>query len=193
MKLLLPLILFFIGCASIQKQQNPIIDINLKLPISIEWKLITDKNEQNESLKEWIPSDKDIQNVEWIIVKQSFRNTSSAYAFLNSVLNLAKSKCTDILTNPPQQIDLNDYESYTARFMCSQQIDKDYGTITEMRVISDNSKIFVVTSERRLPPTTKAGQYQFKNPMEIVDFSKKNKESTDFIRNSIELCSSNCN
>ncbi|EOQ90785.1 hypothetical protein LEP1GSC202_2216 [Leptospira yanagawae serovar Saopaulo str. Sao Paulo = ATCC 700523] len=87
MKLLLPVILFFIGCASIQKQQNPIIDINLKLPISIEWKLITDKNEQNESLKEWIPSDKDIQNVEWIIVKQSFRNTSS---------DLLPKNCTDI-------------------------------------------------------------------------------------------------
>ncbi|EMY60129.1 hypothetical protein [Leptospira terpstrae] len=193
MKQLIPFILFFLGCASILKEQKPIIAINLTLPASLEWQIITDKNDQNEALKEWIPIDKNIQNTEWIIVKQSFRNTSSAYSFLNSVLNLAKSKCSDILINAPQQIDFHDYESYTARFMCAQQIDKDYGTITEMRVISDNIQLFVVTSERRLSPTTKAGQFQFKTPAEIIEFSKKNKESTDFIRNSINLCSANCN
>ncbi|EMY60000.1 hypothetical protein [Leptospira terpstrae] len=193
MKLLLTFIFFFIGCASFRKEQNPIIAINLKLPISIEWKLITDKNEQNESIKEWVPNDKDVQNSDWIIAKQSFRNTSSAYSFLNSILNLAKSHCTDILSNPPQESDFHDYESYTARFMCAQQIGKDYGTITEMRVISDNTKVFVITSERRLSPTAKAGQFQFKSPLEIIAFSKKNKESTEFVRNSIELCSSNCN
>ncbi|PKA06509.1 hypothetical protein [Leptospira harrisiae] len=193
MKQFIPVILFFIGCASILKEQKPITAINLILPTSLEWQIITDRNDKNESIKEWIPNDKNIQNSEWIIVKQSFRNSSSAYSFLNSILNLAKSKCSDTLINPPQQIDFHDYDSYTARFMCAQQIDKDYGTITEMRVISDNTQIFVVTSERRLPPTTKAGQFQFKSPAELIDFSKKNKESSDFIRNSINLCTSNCN
>lgn len=193
MKILLPVIFLFVGCASIQKEVNPINDINLKLPTSIKWKLVTDKSDQNASLKEWIPNETNLQSTEWIIVKQSFRNRSSASSFLNSVLKAAKSKCADIILNSRKQLDLNEYESYTARFVCSEQIGRDYGTVTDMRVISDNSKVFIITSERRLPPTEKAGLFRFSSPLEIVDFSKKNEESEDFIQNSIELCSSNCN
>ncbi|TGN18148.1 hypothetical protein [Leptospira idonii] len=192
MKYLLFFVLSLIGCVSSFKKHTPILAVGVDLPQSLEWQLASDKSAGGEYLKEWIPVSNNVANTEWIIVEQKFNNTSSAHSFIQSVFALAKSQCTNILYNGPDRKDIGESESYVGRLMCAQQIGKEYGTFTEMRVLSDGLHIFVITSERRFPPTQKAGQFEFRTPEEIIAFNKKISESALFVRNSITVCTANC-
>lgn len=167
-----------------------ILSISIQLPSNLDWQQITDEENETQYMREWIPAGMDISGTNWLIVEQKFtldRKTSSKN-FIENMLFISKSKCTDVKFNGPEKLKIKGLTTHWARLMCAKVKGSDYGTFTDLRVISSGKTIYVVTSELRIPPSSVAGVMSFDNDLEkIREFMTTQSISSSFVRKNVEI------
>jgi len=194
MKNFLPAVLFsvvFTGCA-MASATNPITSVRITLPDTNKWSQITNKSEDSQYIREWVPEGSTGENTKWIIVEQKFvlRSEVSAEKFIKTMFAMARKACSDILYNGPEKLDVGGHETYVGRFMCAQQQGKSYGTFTDQRVAAQGYEVYVITSELRIPGSPKAGVLSFKldQPNGMQDFIKQQELSGKWVRDAVRIC-----
>jgi len=180
------------GCAT-TPPANPITSIKVVLPEANKWTQITNKSEAGQYIREWVPEASTGENTKWIVIEQKFvlGSSVSAESYIKRIFSLARGACSDILYNGPEKMYTNGHETYVGRFMCAQQKGKSYGTFTDQRVVAQGKEVFVVTSELRLPASTKAGILSFAKDQsnEMKPFLERQGLSAKFVR-SVKICTS---
>lgn len=169
-----------------------VASVNIQLPVNVEWQQISDQSDDRQYLREWIPSDKTIDDTNWLIVQQKFslENKISAKNFLKRIFSLAEEACSDVKYNGPEKIKTEKITTYWGRFMCARQNGKDYGTFTDIRTISDGKTMYVITSELRIPPTSVAGIMSFGKDVDmgvIQQFMTLQGQSSSFTRKNVSI------
>ena len=184
----------FIGLALLSNPtlaaESP-LRVQVTLPSTMEWELATNKSDDHQYLREWILKGSSFETTKWLIVEQKLilPKKVSAKNYLASIFSSAKAACSHVLFNGPEKLNLKNAESVAGRFMCAQQIGKNYGTFTDQRVITDGKAVFVITSEIRTDVTEKAGVFAFPDKEAVSRFMQKQDISAKFVRNAISICS----
>ncbi|PSU26130.1 hypothetical protein C9I99_26855 [Photobacterium lutimaris] len=187
---ILSLSLILGACAS-TSPKTEVTGISVKLPQD-NWVQVTNKEETDQYIKEWVPNGKTPFDTNWIITEQKLpiQSKTSAENFQKSMFSLAKQSCTDVLYNGPQEINVNDHLTSVGRIMCAKQNGKSYGTFTDQRVVIQGLTAYVVTSELRIPASSKAGVLAFDKEQlnEMKEFMQLQGKSSSFVRKSVNVC-----
>ena len=65
------------------------------------------------------------------------------------------------------------YRTYCGGYFCAKRHGREYGTVTQQRVLAHRNTVFVVTSELRIAPTSEAGMLPFDTPDNVAAFLKR--------------------
>ena len=163
--------------------------VAVALPADVDWVSVSDRSDGDTYLREWIPSGSTIEDADWLIVEQrlSLTRKRSARRYLNTMMKLARKACTDVLYNGPEKIVVENHQSYWGRVFCAKQHEKPYGTITELRVITDGTTVFVITSEIRTAPSSAAGTFSLTDKESAQALFEKLKQSAFVARESVRI------
>jgi len=187
---ILSLSLILGACAS-TTPKTEVTGISVELPQD-NWVQVTNKEATGQYIKEWVPNGKTPFDTNWIITEQKLpiQSKISAEKFQKSMFSLAKQSCTDVLYNGPQEINISDHLTSVGRIMCAKQNGQSYGTFTDQRVVIQGLTAYVVTSELRIPASSKAGVLAFGKDQlsEIKEFMQLQGKSSSFVRKSVNVC-----
>lgn len=165
--------------------------ISLELPQGPNWTQVTNQIDESQYTKEWVKEGEDPATAEWIITQKMIKLTKEATAksFMTIMFSLARKSCTHTLYNGPEEMQLNGFKTSVGRFMCAHQKGKDFGTFTDQHVVIDGIKAYVVTSELRLPKSSRAGIIKFDKEQgkKIKEFMALAETSSNFVRNSLHI------
>ena len=165
--------------------------ISLELPQGPKWTQVTNQFDESHYTKEWVDEGEDPATAEWIITQQMIKLTKepSAKSFMTLMFSLARESCTHTLYNGPEEMQLNGFETSVGRIMCAQQKGRDFGTFTDQHVVIDGIKAYVVTSELRVPKSSRAGIIKFDKDQDhkIEEFMALAEASSNFVRNSLHI------
>ena len=190
---ILSLSLILGACAS-TNPKTEITGIEVELPQE-NWEQVTNREATGQYIKEWVPSGKTPFDTNWIITEQKLplQSKISAEKFQKGMFSLARQSCSDVLYNGPQEINVNDHLTSVGRIMCAKQNSKSYGTFTDQRVVIQGLTAYVVTSELRMPASSKAGILAFGEDQvsEIKEFMELQGKSSSFVRKSVSVCLNN--
>ena len=201
---------FLIGCAPFVMAD--IVELVVDLPAEVEWTMVVDEATDGTYHREWIPAGTTVEDTElWMIASQKFdlEKRRSARMVLRGMRDLARTACTDILYNGPEKIVLEKhpldkyhldgvpkkvvekvvekYRSYWGRFFCAKQHSREYGTVTQQRVLAHRNTVFVVTSELRIAPTSEAGMLPFDTADNVAAFLKRMEASSRVVHDAIRI------
>lgn len=183
-------IAFLTSCVSTTPNTN-IVSINVELPKNVEWFLVSDRKDELQYIKEWVPEGENPLTARWLISEQKLTlgSSISAEAFQKQMFSLSKQECMDVLFNGPQEIDVSGHKTSVGRIMCSTQNGMPFGTFTDQRVIVDGSTVYVVTSELRIPASQKAGVLAFGKEQleEMKEFMSLQGVSSKLVRESVRV------
>ena len=187
---ILSLSLMLGACAS-TTPKTEITGVSVELPQD-DWVQVTNKEATGQYIKEWVPKGKTPFDTNWIITQQKLpiQSKISAEKFQKSMFSLAKQSCSDVLYNGPQEINVNDHLTSVGRIMCAKQNGQSYGTFTDQRVVVQGLTAYVVTSELRIPASSKAGVLAFGKDQvsEIKEFMQLQGKSSSLVRKSVNVC-----
>ena len=187
---ILSLSLILGACAS-TTPKTEITGVSVELPQD-DWIQVTNKEATGQYIKEWVPNGKTPFDTNWIITQQKLpiQSKISAEKFQKSMFSLAKQSCSDILYNGPQEINVNDHLTSVGRIMCAKQNGQSYGTFTDQRVVIQGLTAYVITSELRIPASSKAGVLAFGKDQvsEIKEFMQLQGKSSSLVRKSVNVC-----
>ena len=173
-----------------------ISEVEVTLPDHLNWVLLTETHQGGQYLREWVPEGSNGESTIWLIVEQKFQldRKVSGKKYLNTIFSLAEQACSHVLVNGPTKIMLESRKTFVGRFMCGQQIGRDYGTFTDLRVIVDRKNLYVITSELRVPPSPVAGTLAFPGDQKeaLAEFMANQEISAGVVRDSVRLCFGEC-
>jgi hypothetical protein len=180
------------GCV-LAPPASPITAVQIELPSSQTWAQLTDQSDGEQYLREWVPRGFSGENAQWLISEQRLvpARPVSAKLFMEGMFERARSSCSNVLYNGPEALPDSGHTTYAGRIMCARRNGKDFGTFTELRVAADGPYVYVVVSERRTPPTPKAGVIQFEpseGPERVKRFFAEMAASAEFVRSSVRIC-----
>jgi hypothetical protein len=181
---------FLASCASTTPSTN-VVAVNVELPKNIEWSVVSDRSDNLQYIKEWVPEGENPLSATWLITEQKLTLGSkiSAEAFQKQMFSLSRQSCTDVLFNGPQEININGHKTSVGRIMCATQHGKPFGTFTDQRVVVDGTSAYVVTSELRMPASQKAGVLAFgKDQLDkMKQFMELQGVSSKLVRESVNV------
>jgi hypothetical protein len=181
---------FLASCASTTPSTN-FVAVNVELPKNIEWSVVSDRSDNLQYIKEWVPEGENPLSATWLITEQKLTLGSkiSAEAFQKQMFSLSRQSCTDVLFNGPQEMNINGHKTSVGRIMCATQHGKPFGTFTDQRVVVDGTSAYVVTSELRMPASQKAGVLAFgKDQLDkMKQFMELQGVSSKLVRESVNV------
>lgn len=141
---------------------QPIVSVKLKLPTVTPWTKITDKSTGEGHLREWVPQGETAGQTDWIISEErlDLGRDIPASRLIYLAQQGAKDVCTDVLYGNLHKIMASGHATYSGGFMCAREKGRNYGTFTMQRVAVQGELAYVITSELRVPPSRKAGQFE---------------------------------
>ncbi|GAB6262632.1 hypothetical protein [Photobacterium sp. R1] len=181
---------FLASCASTSPSSS-VTSVNVELPHNVKWSVVSDRADNSQYIKEWVPEGESPITSKWIITEQmlTLGSKTSAESFQKQMFSLSKQSCTDVLFNGPQEIDVSGHKTSVGRIMCASQHGNPYGTFTDQRVVVDGITAYVVTSELRIPASKKAGVLAFGKDQleEMKEFMALQGASSKFVRESVKI------
>ncbi|QTH71613.1 hypothetical protein [Pseudoalteromonas xiamenensis] len=181
---------FLASCASTSPSSS-VTSVNVELPQNVKWSVVSDRADNSQYIKEWVPEGENPITYKWIITEQmlTLGSKTSAESFQKQMFSLSKQSCTDVLFNGPQEIDVNGHKTSVGRIMCANQYGKPFGTFTDQRVVVDGITAYVVTSELRIPASKKAGVLAFGKDQleEMKEFMALQGASSKLVRESVKI------
>ncbi|GGZ11325.1 hypothetical protein [Shewanella fodinae] len=181
---------FLASCASTSPSTH-VTSVHVDLPQSMKWSVVSDRADNSQYIKEWVPEGENPATSKWIITEQmlTISSKTSAESFQKQMFGLSRQGCTDVLFNGPQEIDVSGHKTSVGRIMCANQLGKPFGTFTDQRVIIDGTTAYVVTSELRIPVSPKAGVLAFGKDQlaEMKEFMLLQRASSKFVRESVKV------
>lgn len=194
------------GCApfALADIGNLVVD----LPPQVEWTMVTDEATNGTYNRVWIPAGTTVEDTElWMIASLKFdvERRLSARLVLRGLRDVAHADCTDLIYRRPEKIVLENhlldkqhlygvpkrfvkkYTSYSGGYFCAKRHDREYGTVTQHRVLSHRNTVFVVTSELRVPPTSEAGMLPFDTREDIVSFMTRMEASLRVVQDAVRI------
>ena len=181
---------FLTSCASTSPSTN-VVSVSVELPKQLEWVVVSDRSDNAQYIREWVPKGEDPLTAKWLITEQKLAlgSKTSAEQFQKQMFVLSKQSCTDVSFNGPQEMVVNGHKTSVGRIMCAEQVGRPYGTFTDQRVIIDGSTAYVVTSELRIPKSPKAGVLAFGKEQlgEMKEFMSMQGISAKLVRESVDV------
>ena len=199
-------IAFLAGCAPFAMAD--IGELVVDLPPQVEWTMVTDEATDGTYNRAWIPAGTTVEDTElWMIVSQKFdvEKRMSARLVLRGMRDVAGTNCTDMIYSRPKKVVLEyhlldrqhlygvpkrlveKYTTYSAGHICARRHDREYGTVTQHRVLARRNTVFVVTSELRVPPTSEAGSLPFDTRDDYVAFLKRMDMSSRVVHDAVRV------
>ena len=186
--------LALVGCAA----TTPVgpeegLAIKLNLPRDMDWIQVTNLNAADHYTHAWIPRGSNPQNAEWTIreEKLTLGFSLAAAVYLRELFGEAKRQCNNVSINGPIDKPGPDYQMTVGRYLCARRLGKNYGTSTDVRVMTQNRLVYVVTSEIRVPASNVAGALSVTAggaDQDIRQMLRWQEQSAMFVRRSIDIC-----
>lgn len=165
------------------------IDVVVELPPQVDWIQANNVSDDDNALREWVPSGKTVENTDWLIVEQKLKpeKKTSARKFIRWMHRLFRDACTNVKINGPKRVDSAKRKTYWSQVICAKQLDKPYGTVSMQRVIAEGDIVLVVTSELRTSPSEVAGTFAFDSPEDASNLWNKIRQSSEFVLESVHV------
>jgi hypothetical protein len=122
-------------------------------PGPVPWKIITDKANAVQTMKEWNPANQNESAIKDILTENVFRNLkgNDPAAFLTGWLGSVAKACTRVRTNGPKASMENGYRVAYAQAYCSNQIGANLDVDIFAKAIWGHDGLYVVQREFHRP------------------------------------------
>jgi hypothetical protein len=117
------------------------------------WKIITDKSNAVQTLKEWIPADQNENAIKDILTEEIFRNLkgNDPSLFLSDWLGRVGKACAHVRVNGPKPAKENGYPVAYAQAYCSNQIGANLDVDIFAKAIWGHDGLYIVQREFHRP------------------------------------------
>lgn len=162
-------------------------------PASVPWKNITDKHNDVQTLKEWIPADQNEAAIKDILTEQIFRNLKGRDPsdFVSDFLRRVGGACAHVRVNGPKAGTENGHRVAYAQAYCSNQIGANMDVDIFAKAIAGHDGLYMVQREFRRPaqPGGVPGVAEFSKDQlgEMNARMKAQAAANDFLVKQVEL------
>ena len=162
-------------------------------PASVPWKNITDKHNDVQTLKEWIPADQNEAAIKDILTEQIFRNLKGRDPsdFVSDFLRRVGGACARVRVNGPKPGTENGYRVAYAQAYCANQIGANMDVDIFAKAIAGRDGLYVVQREFRRPaqPGAVPGVAEFSKDQlgEMTARMKAQAAANDFLVKQVAL------